>query len=184
MKTSVIIAAVVVFIAFTVIVWLVNKVDEDVGNMCFFFYYLFCVVIVLFGPVFVSFVEEKGLYRYDGKVKVLHSAPLHPFLSLSDSVWVGVRVDEYGGRTYYFSTDKDSTLIMKKDWQCDVRYFEDDTEPYYELVSTEARPLAKKIFKSRNEHLQPRYVLHVKSGSIKVISSKASEWDSYYSPPY
>ncbi len=183
MKTSVIIAAVAVFIAITAIVWLVNRVDEEVGHICFFFYYLFCVVIVLFGPVVVSFVEEKGLYRDNGKVKMLRSAPLHPFLSSSGYVWVQAHIDEYGGQTYYFCIDKDS-ILEKKDWQCEVCYLEDDTEPYYELVSTEAKPWTKKIFKSDNEHLQPRYVLHVRSGSIKEIPSRASAWDSYYSPPY
>jgi hypothetical protein len=161
MKIGFILILIGLFIGITTLnIWITKNTNESVGLALGFMQTLICVSLLLFGPVIFSYIEEKGLYYDYGST--LKTSPLMPLDPNCDSIYLETRIGDYGERTYHFRTN-DSTDFTKEGWQCEVIYHKESIEPYYEIISVEAKPWFEMIFEPNHNRLQPRYFLHIQS---------------------
>ena len=150
-----------------------DKNEEMRG--CFF---VLCVLFLIFSPIILLFIEEKGLYYDIGKIqsKVL----LQPVHAPDDCIYLEFQSDSYGGKTYYFKTTEDTSILSRKWWQCQVCYHKENIKPYCELVTIEPKSWVRYILKPQNKRLQPRYILHVQSCNEQEILCKEYSVDVPY----
>ena len=144
------------------------------GGCCF----VLCVLFLIFVPIILLFIEEKGLYYDIGKIQ--SKMPLLPVHVPDDSIYLEFQSDSYGGKTYYFKTTGDTSILSRKWWQCQVCYHKENIEPYCELVTIEPKSWVRYILKPQNKRLQSRYILHIQSCNESEILREDYSWDAPY----
>jgi hypothetical protein len=156
-----------------VLVWVIGKKNESLGG-CFF---VLCVLLLILGSIMISSIEGKGVFYDQGET--VYKASLLPVHTPDDGVYLEIRHDSYGGKTYCFK-DTEEDLLVREECQCQVDYHDEELEPYCECVSTKPKAWSKFIFKPDDKRLQPHYILHVQSCHVNDIPCDDYPCDAPY----